>query len=308
MKKLKNLILILSILANSIFFHNNKNQTSTEFTCNFENNNNNDLVELDSKLFKHLEAQAEILATKFNYSKSSVNNCFKNLLRISKTDDQDLRTSHWKATKYDDDDKTTYDNYIALQNAFNDINLRNGQKALTNLEPIFKMMRIKEKTEYGNYTQDYSFHILNMYNYLSKFFGKENVSKWLFNIRYVEVSSLEDFPVGLFLINEKWGYSQLVLSSKFNEPLNSYDPYWNSTSAPPHTFIHEYGHIFDFALQYEPLALNTRILPNKYSKDIFTEWQLEDNLVKNHFLEPWISTINNEKINEDINDNYSLKK
>lgn len=310
MKKILGFILASSILNNNIFFTDKENQQISDFSCNFEGTNNN-LIDIDKDHLNALEKQAEKIAEKFNFSKTSTNNCLKQLLKQSKTNHYDLTNNYWKATKYDDD-ITTYSNSTNLEIEFNNINLRNNQKALINLKPILNdLRRIEEINDGNSYSNDYTFHITNMYNYLSKFYGKENVSKWVFNLNYVNIPSNDNsfgLPPCSFWINEKLGYSNLVFSNKFAKSLNSIEPYWNSTSKPPHTFIHEYGHVLDFSLQYKPLELNTRILPNKYSKNIYPEISIPDEDIKEGLLKSWNDSINNETINNEINANYYLKK
>lgn len=310
MKKILGFVLVSSILNSNIFFTDKKNQQISDFSCNFEGTNNN-LIDIDKNHLNVLENQAEKIAEKFNFSKKNTNNCLKQLLKKSKANHYDLTNNYWKATKYDDD-KMTYSNSANLEIQFNNINLRNNQKALINLKAILNdLKRVEEINDGNSYYNDYAFHITNMYNYLSKFYGKENISKWVFNLNYINIP-LNDtslgLPPGSFWINEKLGYSNLLFSNKFAKSLNLSEPYWNSTSKPPHTFIHEYGHVLDFSLQYNPLELNTRILPNKYSKNIYPEFPIPDEDIKEGLLKSWNDSINNETINDEIDANYNLKK
>lgn len=276
--------------------------SSTSF-CDYQSNLVKEQLILESSeeerlnLFKpenNWDKYEEALNTKnsfTNIQKAKIQGCF-NVFNNKKMKISQIHT-YANKIKYKND-QTSFKNWDALKTYFHQQKLRNKQDFLFQFDKLEKFVE--------------NDIFLNLYNYLSYAFGKENVHEWLFMLAFsqkmtefiAEKKKENNFPLilsGILYYDEKQNHQALLLNNDlFNDQalLNNYKNGYANFKTGMGAIVSLYGEVLEYSLARLPNSINTGILPVKDNDDKYVDAEFMI------FLEEWFNFNATKNINEGL--------
>ncbi|WP_342190130.1 hypothetical protein [Spiroplasma endosymbiont of Dilophus febrilis] len=233
----------------------NDSKAFDSFNCNFRHKN--DITNVyDEEHQKLLEPLTDTTFKEYyQANKAKINQC-QEILNTPPTIFENVARNRFNFAK-----RHAFNDFASLRNAIDNTILRDNQKVLFDWDTILN------KLEKENYLgTDYKTQIVNLFSYLSNYYNKENILRWVLSASISEEASEEIFrgiTVYEFYKNLQYvAFSEKAFDQK--ELTNNYkkDGYTSNDSLV-YVFIHEYGHVFDIALTFQPFNLNSGVLPDE---------------------------------------------
>lgn len=299
-----NIYLLVSIrFVKPLYLVNEDNENLlTGYRCTFEPNNRNELIIRDKNRSQYLDVNSDDaigMEVIMQYAKMVRKYYFQSQEIVS------LRSCYEEILKVSENSKLAYDQFI-----HNTKQLQNESGYFPSLTTLIAKIRTTILRDNYYPLLDFNFiinavgsekaHLLNLYNYLSKYYGIENIKRWLFTLVFTNnIQKRYSGVLGITVLNSFYGYQFIALDPNIlskNVVFENYQlGHWVSNNIITGV-IHEYGHMLEFALSFLPEQLNKNILPNKVT-----------NNESNYFLNNWFSQVDYKNINNNNIRGYKVQ-